>query len=81
MIEDEKVDFLKIHKDSLAHIGFWNELGLDTMIYAVEGLYKKEILKEFKIVDFVINGDTGLIKWEKRAKPLTDKEIKLMYGS
>lgn len=79
-MEKEKVDFLENHKNGLEHIGFWNEFFRDTVIKAIEDLHKTEIIKDFKIVDFIPNGDKVLIKWVKRFQPLSDAELSEYYG-
>jgi len=73
-------DFLELHKKGMDALGFWTEEYRSTMLKAIEGRYKTEIIREWSISDFVVNADKVLVKWVKRFKPLTDEELTENYG-
>jgi len=72
-------DFLENKKQSMAILGFWDEVSKKTLIHSLETRYKDEVLKEWCITDIVPNGNEFLFKWSKRFLPLSDEEIQLKY--
>jgi hypothetical protein len=74
------MDFLEAHKNGMEHFGFWSETYKEVIIKCIETGYKKEIIRLWRVSDFVSNGDNVLVKWSKRKFPLTDEELKEQYG-
>jgi hypothetical protein len=70
---------LDIHKESVEHVGFWDETDKRILISAYEAIFNTETLKNFYVVNIVIN-DKVLVKWEPRLRKLTDEEVKKKYG-
>lgn len=73
-------EFLDIHKSSMETLGFWTEEYRESIKRSIENRYKTNIIKEWAIVDFVINGDRVLVKWAKRYYPLTNDQLLEIYG-
>lgn len=72
-------EFLKDHQKQEKINGFWQEESKSTLIFILELRYKTEIIKEWFIVDFALNGDRVLVKWRKRLFPLSCEELKDKY--
>jgi hypothetical protein len=73
-------DFLKLHKEGMDITGFWDETYKSSFIRAYEKLHHADIIKEWTIVDFTLNGHKVLVKWYKRHRPLTNEELQEKYG-
>ena len=71
------MEFLELNKKGMETTGFWTEELRRTVIEMMEKSYKTDIIREWAIVDLVIDGDKALVKWKKRIEPLTDEELKL----
>lgn len=67
-------------QQELSKTGFWQETHVSLTYRAVEAVHTRDILREWMIVDIVPTGSKALLKWHKRAIPLTDKELKEQYG-
>ena len=65
-MDNDKNSFLELTKESMEANGFWKEEFRYSVIKFIESWYKKEVTDHWKITDLIINGDTVLIKWEKR---------------
>jgi hypothetical protein len=74
------MDFLKTHKEGLETLGFWTNESKSSTLKILESRYKTEIIRDWTIVDFTINGNDVLINWKKRFVPLSKKELKDEYG-
>ncbi len=73
-------DFLESHQKGMKTLGFWSEDFKATIMAAYELRVKTEIIREWTIVDLIINADKILIKWVPRFRPLTNEELKEQYG-
>lgn len=73
-------ELLEIHKKQIETIGFWQEDHKSFIKKAIELCYKKEIVRQYMVSDFVVNGNKVLIKWDERLQPLSDIELKEKYG-
>lgn len=73
-------DFLEQHKKSLEHFGFWDEMLKDNLKHLILSTCNTAIIRDYMIVDFVVNNDKVLLKWAKRFKPLTENELKDKFG-
>ena len=71
--------FIEAHKSKPELLGFWTELGKRNLIYLIESSYNSDIVKDLAIVDIAVREEGFLIKWKKRAIPLTDEDIKERY--
>lgn len=83
MPKDTKItgdDFVNLHAEGMKKLGFWTEEYRATILKSMERQYKPEIIRNYFITDFVVNGDKVLVKWMKRIEPLSDKELKEDYG-
>ena len=76
-------EFIDVHKKTMDTLGFWDEVYKSVLIKSLELGYKREILRDMHITDFVFReGDTKvLVKWSKRFRPLTDEELEAQYGN
>lgn len=72
--------FLKTHQKAIETLGFWTEDRRKSIIKAIELQYKEEVVKEWCISDFILDGDRVLLKWAKRFIPLSEQELKDNYG-
>ena len=73
-------EFLEIHQNNMEILGFWDEDWKATILRVIESRYQKEIIREWGISDMVMNGEKVLLKWYKRYTPLSDEEMKKMFG-
>lgn len=73
-------DFLEVHKEGLEPLGFWQAEYKESIQKCIENRYKTDVIKNYSVVDIVMNGDKVLVKWIKRWKPLTDEELLEDYG-
>lgn len=78
--DEEKIDFLKFHQDTLVFTGFWKEEYKSSVIRAIESRYRAQVIREWRISDFVIHADQILCKWGKRFSPLSDEDLMEQYG-
>ena len=74
------MNFIETHIEGMETLGFWSEEYRSAVIRMIEAGYKTEIIREWAIVDLLLNGDKVLVKWGKRFQPLTNKELKDKYG-
>ena len=79
-IDGKNMDFIEMHTKGMETLGFWTEEYKSVVIGLMEKQYKTEIIREWTIVDLVLNGDKALVKWKKRFQPLSDEELKDKYG-
>ena len=49
------------------------------IINAIERQYKRGIIKNWAVTDFIPNGDKVVIKWAKRTFPLSNEQLKEKY--
>jgi len=75
----EKIDFLEVHKNSLEHLGFWNEFFDKTIYKAIENLHKSEIIRDYCVIDLIVNKEKIMVKWAKRFQPLSNEELSEKY--
>jgi len=73
-------DFCKLHADGMKVLGFWTEEYRATVISALEARYKPEIIRNYRISDFIAHGNKVLVKWQPRHTPLSDQDLKEEYG-
>ena len=73
------MDFLEGQKKGMES-GFWAEEYREIILHHIESMYKTEVIREWRITDFLINGDKTLIKWAKRFQPLSKEDLKNKYG-
>lgn len=73
--------FIDSHKDAIEVLGFWAEEHKETVIKQIELGFTSEVIRENHIVDLMVgSNNTILVKWIKRHQPLTDDELKEIYG-
>ncbi|WP_428668080.1 hypothetical protein [Runella sp.] len=59
---------------------FWREDYLVNIMRQIESRYKRGLLRIWVIAAIDIKGDRASIKWYKLSEPLTDEEVKEVYG-
>lgn len=74
-------EFLNIQADAADRLGFWDERFKGTILKIIEGGFNREILKEYGISEIIPHGDKFLIHWYRRVMPLTDEQVKTIYGN
>lgn len=75
-----KIDFEEVLISGAKAYGFWDESYRQSIFKMIMINYKREIIKEWVLVDLVDNGEKILLKWVKRVIPMSDDELKEMYG-
>lgn len=75
-----QMNLLEVHRQNIEIFGFWTEEYLTVIMKSIELRHNTEIIREWSISDFVVNGDKVLVKWVKRFQPLSDMELKEQYG-
>lgn len=60
--------------------GFWREDYLVNIMRSIESRYKRGLLRVWVIAAIDIKGDRASIQWYKLSEPLTDEEVRKMYG-
>lgn len=80
MPQEEKIDFLELHKQQLQHNGFWREIAKESVFRAIENTHKTEIITDYFISDITITDKNFLVHWDKRLEPLSKQELKDNYN-
>ncbi len=71
---------VKHHIENLEHLGFWEDLTEDVVIYAIEKCLPRETLQVHYIKSIEKIEGKFLINWMPRFMPLTDEELLEKYG-
>lgn len=72
--------FFQMHQGRMEEAGFWDEKTPNFIYRSIENRYKTEIIRNWCVFDFTMNGDKVLFKWKKRSKLLSDEELNKRYG-
>jgi len=79
--KEEPFDFLEHTKSNMEVLGFWTDMHKESLMFAAEQRYKREIVRVWGIVDIAILADKKVVmNWQKRIFPLTEEELDSRYG-
>jgi hypothetical protein len=78
--EKSEISFLD-HVKSTMDYGFWSDENKTLVMFAIERLYKRDVVREWGITDIVMKDDKVIVRWSKRIKPLTEEELANKYGT
>lgn len=78
---EEKVEksFLELKQQSM-EFGFWSDENKSLILYGIESLYNKNVIRDWSVTDMVIKDEKVIMRWTKRYRPLTDEELQNKYG-
>lgn len=76
----EPIDGITRVREGMKPNGIWEEMTTDMVIFLMERAIKRELIKEFEIVEIHHAGDKMLFRWRKRFNPLTDEEYDKAYS-
>lgn len=79
MENNKKFDLLDLIKQGMKSAIFKGNTK-EEIIRSIESSIDKEAIRVYCVSDFELNNESNIIRWGKRESPLSDDELKELYG-
>lgn len=80
MGKEKSIDFRQNMIEKCDVMGYWDEEYRSSIFNSILSNYKKDVIRNWHIVDMAERGDKILLHWKKRFQPLSDEELKEKFG-